>query len=91
MTTDRTTAVTSPAAANAQGGVRHGIDLVRALRAGADFAFAGRAFLWGHGAAGSEGAAHVAALFEEEFRIALAQSGASDIAALRATGASSPG
>ncbi|WP_197076465.1 alpha-hydroxy acid oxidase [Luteimonas sp. FCS-9] len=68
------------------GGIRHGIDLVRALRAGADFAFAGRAFLWGHGAAGPEGAAHVAALFDEEFRIALAQAGATDVPALRAAG-----
>ncbi|MET0328724.1 MAG: alpha-hydroxy acid oxidase [Luteimonas sp.] len=73
------------------GGVRHGIDLLRALQAGADFAFAGRAFLWGYGAAGADGAAHVAALFDEEFRIALAQVGATDIAALRAAGAGSPG
>jgi len=72
------------------GGIRHGIDLVRASRAGADFAFAGRAFLWGHGAAGLAGAMHVAALFEEEFRIALAQAGATDVAALRAAGVSSP-
>ncbi|WP_024888963.1 alpha-hydroxy acid oxidase [Luteimonas huabeiensis] len=72
------------------GGIRHGIDLVRALRAGADAALAGRAFLWGYGAAGHEGAAHVADLFAEEFRIALAQAGAADVGALRADGRTLP-
>lgn len=57
------------------GGLRHGVDVLRALRCGAHAALAGRAFLWGHGAAGPAGAAHVAALFQEEFRIALAQAG----------------
>jgi L-lactate dehydrogenase (cytochrome) len=61
------------------GGVRHGVDMLRALHRGAHAALSGRAFLWGHGAAGASGARHVAALFEEEFRLALAQSGAVDV------------
>ncbi|WP_206733804.1 alpha-hydroxy acid oxidase [Pseudoxanthomonas composti] len=61
------------------GGLRHGVDVLRALHRGAHAALAGRAFLWGHGAAGAAGARHVAALFEEEFRLALAQSGAVDV------------
>lgn len=72
------------------GGMRHGVDVLRALRRGAHAALSGRAFLWGHGAAGAAGAAHVAALFNEEFGIALAQSGARNTQDARAGGAVTP-
>ena len=40
-------------------GIRSGTDVVRAYALGAAAAFAGKAFLWGLGALGEEGAAHV--------------------------------
>lgn len=57
-------------------GVVSGLDVRRALWRGALAAFAGRAFLMGCGALGPEGPSHVIRLFEEEIRLALAQSGA---------------
>src|ERR1700722_14297212 len=57
-------------------GIRSGTDVVRACALGAAAAFAGKAFLWGLGALGEEGPAHVIALFIEEIQSALAQLGA---------------
>lgn len=65
------------------GGMMNGLDLLRALGRGADAAFAGRAFLFGYGALGEEGGEHVARLFEEELRLALAQSGSASVAEAR--------
>ena len=39
-------------------GIRDGLDIARALATGADFCFAGRAFMFGLGALGDEGAIH---------------------------------
>jgi L-lactate dehydrogenase (cytochrome) len=49
-------------------GVRGGLDIVRALALGAKAAFAGRPFLYGVGALGEAGAAHVADMFLDELR-----------------------
>lgn len=57
-------------------GVRSGTDVVRAYALGAAAAFAGKAFLWGLGALGEEGAAHVIDLLIEETQAALGQVGA---------------
>jgi L-lactate dehydrogenase (cytochrome) len=57
-------------------GIRSGTDVVRACALGATAAFAGKAFLWGLGALGEEGPAHVIALLIEETQSALAQLGA---------------
>jgi (S)-mandelate dehydrogenase len=57
-------------------GVRSGLDVVRALALGADMVFAGKAFLWGLGAAGAQGPSHVIDLFIDEMRSALGQIGA---------------
>lgn len=66
------------------GGVRSGLDAVRALALGADAVQAGRAFLFGVGAAGAEGADYVTGLLVEEISVAMRQLGAPDVAALRA-------
>lgn len=57
------------------GGVTSGLDVRRTLWRGAAAGFAGRAFLMAYAALGPEGPAHVMRLFEEEVRLALAQSG----------------
>jgi L-lactate dehydrogenase (cytochrome) len=55
--------------------VRSGLDVTRALACGADFCFAGRAFLWAVAALGEEGGDHQTAAFLEEVRGTFAQSG----------------
>jgi L-lactate dehydrogenase (cytochrome) len=57
-------------------GIRSGTDVVRAYALGAEAAFAGKAFLWGLGALGEEGAGHVIDLLIEETQAALGQIGA---------------
>jgi L-lactate dehydrogenase (cytochrome) len=65
------------------GGVRSGLDVVRMLALGADAALAGRAFLFGVGAIGSDGADYVSDLLIEEISVAMRQLGTPDFAALR--------
>jgi (S)-mandelate dehydrogenase len=57
-------------------GVRTGLDVVRAVARGADVTFAGKAFLWGLGALGTEGPGHVIDLMIDEIRSAFGQIGA---------------
>jgi (S)-mandelate dehydrogenase len=64
-------------------GVRSGADVVRALALGAQATFAGKAFLWGLGALGARGPAHVISLLSEETRAALGQIGARQPAGAR--------
>ena len=64
-------------------GVRSGLDVVRAIALGADAAFAGKAFLWGLGAIGSQGPAHTIELFMDEIRSSLGQIGAHNWAEAR--------
>ncbi len=49
-------------------GFRRGLDIVRALALGAKAAFAGRPFLYGLGALGEAGAAHVMDMYFDELR-----------------------
>ena len=60
-------------------GVRSGSDVVRACALGAAAALAGKAFLWGLGALGEEGPAHVIDLLIEETQAALGQLGAHSV------------
>jgi (S)-mandelate dehydrogenase len=57
-------------------GIRSGVDVGRALALGAAAAFAGKAFLWGLGALGEAGPAHVIDLLVEELKATLGQVGA---------------
>jgi (S)-mandelate dehydrogenase len=57
-------------------GIRSGTDVVRAYALGAAAAFAGKAFLWGLGALGEDGAGHVIDLLIDETQAALGQLGA---------------
>ncbi len=72
-------------------GVRSGLDVVRALALGARAAFAGKAFLWGLGALGTEGPGHVIDLLIDEARAALGQIGARSPAEARSVVVRHPG
>jgi L-lactate dehydrogenase (cytochrome) len=72
-------------------GVRSGLDAVRAVALGAQAALAGRAFLYGVGAAGADGADYVTDMLVEEISVAMRQLGTPDIAALRALSIRHPG
>ena len=72
-------------------GVRSGLDAVRAVALGAQAALAGRAFLYGVGAAGADGASYVTDMLVEEISVAMRQLGTADVAALRALAIRHPG
>ncbi|MGB0497513.1 MAG: alpha-hydroxy acid oxidase [Rubricella sp.] len=65
-------------------GIRSGLDIARAIALGADFTFAGRAFHYGVGALGAEGARLAAHILAEDLRNAMHQAGVPDLATLRA-------
>jgi L-lactate dehydrogenase (cytochrome) len=69
-------AVGSRARVMLDSGIRSGLDVARSVALGADLAFAGKAFLWGLGALGSEGPSHVIDLMIDEMRSAFGQIGA---------------
>jgi len=73
------------------GGIRSGLDVIRAVALGAAAAFAGKAFLWGLGALGAEGPQHVIDLVVEEARAALGQIGARSLADARTVVIRHPG
>ena len=64
-------------------GISSGLDVARALALGADFVFAGRAFLLGLAAFGVRGGAHVAEIFADDLKNAMIQLGAKTTADLR--------
>jgi L-lactate dehydrogenase (cytochrome) len=72
-------------------GVRSGTDVARALALGASGALAGKAFLWGLGALGSEGPGHVIDLLIDELQSALGQIGAHAPAEARSVVVRHPG
>jgi (S)-mandelate dehydrogenase len=72
-------------------GVRSGSDVVRAYALGAAAAFAGKAFLWGLGALGTEGPGHVIDLLIEETQAALGQLGARTMDEVRSLAIRHPG
>jgi L-lactate dehydrogenase (cytochrome) len=64
------------------GGVRRGSDIVKAVALGARAAMAGRAYLYGLGAAGERGVDHVLALLAADVRRTMALVGARTVADL---------
>ena len=63
----------------ADGGVRSGLDVVRMLALGADFALMGRGWAYALAASGQAGVAHVLKLIEAEMRVAMALTACSSI------------
>ena len=63
-------------------GIRDGIDIARALALGADFCFAGRAFMFGLGALGDRGAAHAFEILRDGLTNVLHQVGLEEMAEL---------
>ncbi len=63
-------------------GVAGGLDILRALALGADFAMLGRAFHYGLAAFGAKGAAHVVQILREDLKANLGQMGLADYSGL---------
>src|SRR5215470_1838215 len=72
-------------------GIRSGLDVIRAVALGAEAAFAGKAFLWGVAALGSQGPGHVIDIMVDEMRAALGQIGARTLAEARGVVVRHPG
>jgi L-lactate dehydrogenase (cytochrome) len=66
----------------ADGGIRSGLDVVRMLASGAKAVMIGRAWAYALAARGEAGVRHVLSLFESEMRVAMALTGARDIASI---------
>jgi len=64
------------------GGVRRGVDVVKALALGASAVMIGRPYLWGLSAFGAEGVTRVIQLLATELEMAMAQCGAASLDAI---------
>ena len=64
------------------GGVRSGLDVLRALGLGADAVLLGRAWAWALAAKGEAGVAAMLAIVKEELEVAMALTGQNDVRAL---------
>jgi L-lactate dehydrogenase (cytochrome) len=61
------------------GGVRSGLDVLKALAAGARACLIGRAWAWSLGARGEAGVAHMLQILRQELRVAMALTGCVDV------------
>ena len=64
------------------GGIRSGVDVVKALACGADFVFMGRPFMYGVGALGKRGGNHTITLFKNQIRQTMEQVGCEKVSQL---------
>lgn len=65
------------------GGIRRGVDIVKAVAHGADFTLVGRAPLYGAGAGGADGVARALDIIQGELSTALGQLGCEHVAEIR--------
>src|SRR4029453_11071569 len=79
MLADIADAVGDDAEIICDGGVRRGSDIVKALALGANACMAGRAYLYGLGAAGEAGVDHVLQLFASDMKRTMALIGCTSI------------
>jgi L-lactate dehydrogenase (cytochrome) len=63
-------------------GIRSGPDIARAIACGAEFAFLGRAFMYGVGALGEQGGEHTIAMLKAQFQQVMEQLGCERVADL---------
>ncbi|MEO8925784.1 MAG: L-lactate dehydrogenase [Caulobacteraceae bacterium] len=63
------------------GGVRSGLDVLKALSVGARACLVGRAWAWALGARGEAGVAHMLAILRQELRLAMSLTGCTDVRA----------
>ncbi len=61
------------------GGVRRGIDVLKALALGADLVAVGRPVLWGLAVGGADGVRHVLEIVRDELSLAMALAGCTTI------------
>jgi 4-hydroxymandelate oxidase len=61
------------------GGIRRGVDMLKALALGANAVLLGRPILWGLAVGGELGVSHVLELIQDEFNVAMALSGSSRV------------
>jgi len=72
-------AIAGRAAVLVDGGIRRGVDVLRAIALGADAVLVGRPILWGLAVAGEAGVRRVLDLLRREFELAMALSGCADV------------
>ena len=61
------------------GGVRSGLDVLKALASGAKACLIGRAWAWSLGARGEAGVAHMLSILRQELRVAMSMTGCVDV------------
>ena len=61
------------------GGIRSGLDVLKALSLGAKACFVGRAWAYALGAAGEEGVRDMLDILKEELRVAMVLTGCNDV------------
>ncbi len=69
------------------GGIRRGVDILRAIALGADAVAVGRPILWGLGAGGEAGVHRALEMLTHEFDLAMALAGVRSVAEIRSLGA----